>query len=189
MKKEFKEISEFFEKRNLSQTDLFDFEKELESIYIDFKSLQLAKSIFKLQCLNYITNEKCNSEKKKFQITPKKSTKKINKNRTTISKSKSIHYLLNQLTDENIKQLFLDLLRKEGIYKGRISYELNDAQFKLIQEDYNTFLSNCPKKETIVKPKLKLKKKTKSIHKTNNTVYDKLRNTKSIGKFIRIRSS
>ncbi len=35
MKKEFKEISEFFEKRNLSQTDLLDFEKELESTYID----------------------------------------------------------------------------------------------------------------------------------------------------------
>lgn len=188
MKKEFKEISEFFEKRNLSQTDLLDFEKELESTYIDFKSLQLAKSIFKLQCLNYNTNEKCNSEKKNFLITPKKTTKTIKKNRTTINKSKSIHYLLNQLTDENIKQLFLDLLRKVGIYKGRISYELNEAEFKLIQEDYNTFLSNCPKKETIVKSKLKLKKKTKSIQKTNNTVYDKLRNTKSIGKFISIRS-
>lgn len=113
MKKEFKEISEFFEKRNLSQTDLFDFEKKLELIYIDFKSLQLAKSIFKLQCLNYNNIEKCNSEKKMFLITPKKSAKKINKNSTTISKSKSIHYLLNLLTDENIKQLFLDLLRKE----------------------------------------------------------------------------
>lgn len=188
MKKEFKEISEFFEKRNLSQTDLLDFEKELESTYIDFKSLQLAKSIFKLQCLNYNTNKKCNSEKMNFLITPKKTTKTIKKNRTTINKSKSIHYLLNQLTDENIKKLFLDLLRKVGIYKGRISYELNDAEFKLIQEDYNTFLSNCPKKETIVKPKLKLKKKTKSIHKKSNTVYDKLRNTKSIGKFISIRS-
>ena len=75
MKKEFKEISEFFEKRNLSQTDLLDFEKELESTYIDFKSLQLAKSIFKLQCLNYNTNKKCNSEKMNFLISPKKNTK------------------------------------------------------------------------------------------------------------------
>ena len=188
MKKEFKEISEFFEKSNLSKIDVIEFEKELESIYVDFKSIQLAKSIFKLQSLNYNSKSKSISEKKKIQALTNKSTQRIKFNLTTVNKSKSIIYLLNQLTDENIKQLFLDLLRKEGIYKGRISYELNDVEFKLIVEDYKTFLSNCPKNENVIKPKIKVKKNKKSIQKTKNSVYDKLHNTKSLGKFISIRS-
>lgn len=191
MKKEFELIFSFFEKKNLSKSDIIKFEKELELIYSDYKSFQLAKAIFKLQLVNYNSRNTIIKEFRKneeINNSAKKKKKPINVIKTTINKNRTILYLLNQLTDENIKEIFLNLLRTNGIYKGRISYELSDSEYKTIEKDYSILLLNCKKNEEIPKTKKSIKKHKRSNLKAKSSVYEKLLNTKSIGKFINIRT-
>ncbi len=182
MKKDFKIIFEFFKNSSLTENEIFRFQNELLIVFKDLKSFQLACSIFSLQL--QLFNErrsKTIEATKKFIKVPKKTLKK----KTT--KERTIIYLLNQLYDEKSKEVFLKSLREVGIYKGKISYELTDKEYFLIEKDYIKLqLNNLDRP---IQKRKKIKKKSNRNHnKSFESVYDKLRYSKSIGKFISIRT-
>jgi hypothetical protein len=110
----------------------------------------------------------------------------------SIKKTNTIFSFYKKISNYYSKKVFIDKLTEIGIYKGDSSYKLSELEFlqivKLFKEIYE---ENIDKR--IIKSKIK-KRKTKSSNQefkkknSNSSVYDKLRNTKRIGKFISIRT-
>jgi regulator of replication initiation timing len=183
MKKDFKIIFDFFKNSELTENQIRTFQNELNLVYKDFNSLNLANSIFKLQLQLFrerkinkveIVNSQTKNQKKEIK------NKKINKERT-------IAFLLNQLYNVEAKSIFLRTLREIGIYKGKISYELTEDEYFFIRKDYLKLQLN--NSDIPVKKRKTIKKKsTKNYYTNYESVYDKLRFSKSIGKFISIRT-
>ncbi len=110
----------------------------------------------------------------------------------SIKKNNTIFSFYKKISNYYSKKVFIDKLTEIGIYKGDSSYTLSELE---LLQTKNLFITiheeNIDKR--IIKSKIK-KRKTKSSNqefkkKTSNiSVYDKLRNTKQIGKFISIRT-
>ena len=182
MKKDFKIIFEFFKNSTLTEKEIIHFQNELIIVYKDLKSFQLACSIFSLQ-LQLFNERRSNTSEATKRLT------KVPKNRLKkkITKERTIFYLLNQLYHVKSKEVFLKNLREIGIYKGKISYELTDKEYFLIEKDYIKLqLNNLDR--PIQKRKTIKKKSNRNHNKNSESVYDKLRYSKSIGKFISIRT-
>ncbi len=182
MKKDLKIIFEFFKNSTLTEKEIENFQNYLLLVYEDFKSLQLANSIFTLQ-LKIFKESKNNLD----ELTHLNSVVEIKNFQKKINKEQTIIYLLNQLYSEKSKEVFLKILREIGIYKGKISYELTDKEYLLIEKDYLKLVSNNSNKPKLTKKPIK-KKPKRNNHRSFETVYDKLRYSKSIGKFISIRT-
>ena len=185
MKKDFKIIFDFFKNFELTEKQIRTFQNELNLVYKDYNSLNLANSIFTLQLQLFRERKNYKAEVVNSKnITPKKGLKK-----NKINKERTIGFLLNQLYDVKVKSIFLSTLREIGIYKGMISYELTDDEYLLIKKDYLKLQSN-----NLDKPARKRKRKTiknkpiQNHYRSYESVYDKLRFSKSIGKFISIRT-
>jgi hypothetical protein len=181
MKKDFKIIFDFFKDSKLTEKQIKTFQKELNLVYKDYSSLNLANSIFKLQL--QLFNDRINNtteETKVSKFRPNHLKKKIKKELTII-------FLLNQLYDVKSKEIFLKTLREIGIYKGKISYELKDEEYFLIEKDYLKLQSN--NSDSFNQERKTIKKTSNRNHnRSSESVYDKLRFSKSIGKFISIRN-
>lgn len=110
----------------------------------------------------------------------------------SIKKTNTIFSFYRKISNYYSKKVFIDKLTEIGIYKGDSSYKLSEMEFIQTLELFKTiYEENIDKR--IIKSKIK-KRKTKSSNQefkkkdSNSSVYDKLRNTKRIGKFISIRT-
>lgn len=103
-------------------------------------------------------------------------------------KGRNLMHIINEISDTDIKEGFLNLLRLKGYYKGRLNIILTEEEFLSIEEELKTaILTN-----RVEKPKVSIKtgkklKNNRSISKSSN-VYDKIKNFKGAIKLIYIRS-
>ena len=109
-----------------------------------------------------------------------------------IKKGNNVFSFYKKISNYHSKKEFINKLIEIGIYKGDSSYILSETEYLQVAKLFLTIseenLHRRIASSKIIKKKLKnsnqeLKKKT-----TNNSVYDKLRSTKHIGKLIRIRT-
>jgi|688.fasta_scaffold1610116_1 hypothetical protein len=109
-----------------------------------------------------------------------------------IKKNKTIFSFYRKISNYYSKKVFIDKLTEIGIYKGDSSYMLSELELLQTKNLFLTIYEENIDKH-IIKSKIN-KRKTKSSNqefkkKTSNiSVYDTLRNTKRIGKFISIRT-
>jgi hypothetical protein len=203
MIKQFKEIEHFFKKNRFNDNELIELKNLISNNYKDLNDIKLAYSIIDLQLLKFemIVNEttiqkktlkvptvnKNKTVKKPNNTKPKKliGNDQINANKK-VENNKSINLLgiLDQITETESKEYILNILRKKGIYKGRINITLSSEEYDYIKDE----LKNIIKTNKAKDPSLRIKR-SKTIKKTkSDTVYDKLKTMKGVGKIIYIRS-
>ena len=203
MIKQFKEIEHFFKKNRFNDNELIELKNLISNNYKDLNDIKLAYSIIDLQLLKFemIVNEttiqkktlkvptvnKNKTVKKPNNTKPKKliGNDQINANKK-VENNKSINLLgiLDQITETESKEYILNILRKKGIYKGRINITLSLEEYDYIKDE----LKNIIKTNKAKDPSLRIKR-SKTIKKTkSDTVYDKLKTMKGVGKIIYIRS-
>lgn len=203
MIKQFKEIDDFFKKDIFNDKDLDNLKHLILSKYKDLNVIKLGYSIIELQLLKFkmLVNEpKTNIKPLKQDIKKsKKSVKKTNKtnNKTKVNsaivnknenvkniKNLNLLGILEQITETESKEKIINILKEQGIYKGRLNITLSLEEYNYIKDHIKILIKTNKEKD----PSLRIKtSKTQRISKTNS-VYDKIKSTKGIGKIIYIRS-
>lgn len=207
MIKQFKEIDTFFKNDKFSDEELVALKNLISFNYKDLSAVQLAYSLIELQLLKFelIINEtpiqkrplKTVEKTKKLRV---KKTHKTNKSKLVGTEGmntdekveylqdKKLLYILNEITETESKQFFLNILREKGIYKGSIGIKISTENFDEIKDHIRSMLNTNKERD----PSLRIKKSYKiklnrSISKSN-TVYDKIKTMNGTGKIIYIRS-
>jgi hypothetical protein len=203
MIKQFKEIDDFFKKSRFNDNELVELKNLISNNYKDLNDINLAYSIIDLQLLKFemIVNE-TTIQKKTFKVPSENKNKTVKKPKKTkpkkiignaqintnkrVENTKNINLLgiLDQITETESKEYILNLLRKKGIYKGRINITLTSEEYNYIKDE----LKNIIKTNKAKDPTLRIKR-SKTIKKSkSDTVYDKLKTMNGLGKIIYIRS-
>lgn len=203
MIKQFKEIDDFFKKDIFNENDLINLKNLILSNYKDLNDIKLAYSVIELQLLKFemLVNESQTNKQplKKNTVRIKKSLKEHNKvnnkskvNNEVISQNEKLENtknfnllgILNQITETESKEKIINILKEKGIYKGRLNITLSVEDYKYVKDQLKILIKTNKEKD----PNLRIKtNKNRSISKTNS-VYDKIKSVKGVGKIIYIRS-
>lgn len=203
MIKQFKEIDDFFKKDIFNENDLINLKNLILSSYKDLNDIKLAYSVIELQLLKFemLVNESQTNKQplKKNTVRIKKSLKEHNKvnnkskvNNEVISQNEKLENtknfnllgILNQITETESKEKIINILKEKGIYKGRLNITLSVEDYKYVKDQLKILIKTNKEKD----PNLRIKtNKNRSISKTNS-VYDKIKSVKGVGKIIYIRS-
>ena len=110
----------------------------------------------------------------------------------SIKNYKTIFSFYKKLSNYYAKKVFIYKLTEIGIYKGNSSYNLSELEYFQVAKIFVT-ISKENIDRSIATSKIKKRKTKKNYQElknktTNSSVYDKLRNTKRIGKLIIIRT-
>lgn len=203
MIKQFKEIDDFFKKDIFNENDLINLKNLILSNYKDLNDIKLAYSVIELQLLKFemLVNESQTNKQplKKNTVRIKKSLKEHNKvnnkskvNNEVISQNEKLENtknfnllgILNQITETESKEKIINILKEKGVYKGRLNITLSVEDYKYVKDQLKILIKTNKEKD----PNLRIKtNKNRSISKTNS-VYDKIKSVKGVGKIIYIRS-
>lgn len=203
MIKQFKEIDDFFKKDIFNENDLINLKNLILSNYKDLNDIKLAYSVIELQLLKFemLVNESQTNKQplKKNTIRIKKSLKEHNKvnnkskvNNEVISQNEKLENtknlnllgILNQITETESKEKIINILKEKGVYKGRLNITLSVEDYNYVKDQLKILIKTNKEKD----PALRIKtNKNRSISKTNS-VYDKIKSVKGVGKIIYIRS-
>ncbi len=109
-----------------------------------------------------------------------------------IKKANNIFSFYKKISNHYSKKEFIDKLTEIGIYKGDSSYKLSELENLQVVKLFLTISEEIIDRR-ISTSKIKKRKPKNSYHElikktSNNSVYEKLKNTKRIGKLIRIRT-
>ena len=203
MIKQFKEIDTFFKNDRFSDKELMDLKNSISFNYKDLNAVKLAYSIIELQILKFemIINEMPipKTPIKSVEKNKKKPAKKTNKiknkkfvgnevinanERVENSKNTNLIGILSQITETESKEYILNKLREKGIYKGRINIKLSPEDYNYIKHQIKSKINTNKERD----PSLRIKTSKTIQTSKSNTVYDKLKTFKGIGKIIYIRS-
>lgn len=203
MIKQFKEIDDFFKKDIFNENDLINLKNLILSNYKDLNDIKLAYSVIELQLLKFemLVNESQTNKQplKKNTVRIKKSLKEHNKvnnkskvNNEVISQNEKLENtknfnllgILNQITETESKEKIINILKEKGVYKGRLNITLSVEDYNYVKDQLKILIKTNKEKD----PTLRIKtNKNRSISKTNS-VYDKIKSVKGVGKIIYIRS-
>ena len=203
MIKQFKEIDTFFKKDRFSDNELIDLKNSISSNYKDLSAVKLAYSIIELQILKFemIINEMPIDKtplkkdiKNKNTPTNKHPLNKKNKlvsndvintyEKVENNKNTNLIGILSQITETESREYILNNLREKGIYKGKINIKLSPEDYNYVKDQIKSKINTNKKKD----PSLRIKTSKTIQTSKSNTVYDKLKTFKAIGKIIYIRS-
>jgi hypothetical protein len=207
MLKQFKEIDTFFKNDRFTDKELMDLKNSISSNYKDLSAVKLAFSIIELQILKFemIINEIPNQIKPlktvvKSKKTPTKKTPRTKKiklvgtdgmnsdEKIEYLRNKNLLYILNEITETESKQFFLNILREKGIYKGSIGIILSPENYDEIKDKLRSILNTNKKRDSSLRIKTSHKIKINRSISKSNTVYDKIKTMNGTGKIIYIRS-
>lgn len=203
MIKQFKEIDDFFKKDIFNENDLINLKNLILSNYKDLNDIKLAYSVIELQLLKFemlVNESKTNKQPlKKNTDRIKKSLKEHNKvnNKSKVNneviyqneklentKNFNLLGILNQITETESKEKIINILKEKGVYKGRLNITLSLEDYNYVKDQLKILIKTNKEKD----PTLRIKtNKNRSISKTNS-VYDKIKSVKGVGKIIYIRS-
>ena len=184
----FPEVELFFKSEKFSQTELLSFIKEIDEKYKDERLRKSASTLISLKILQYqISHEE----------TPRKQNiiGKAKKLAFKSEKDNNLHPLLNALKHNSIENIatnlqwsasrILRLLEQKGIAK-KAENLLDDTEFKLVSEMFNSRLLGIERAEKMKNPRQMIKRdKQKSLGKQID-VYTKIEAI-GMGKVIYIR--
>lgn len=210
MVKQFDEINDFFNRDEFTEDELIELKNLVKEKYDDKKVYSLAKALIDLEIIRF--EIKNNDDKKTVSnriknLTQPKSknnelrklipNRELKKEDTTLMsiedllvylRGRNLMHIINEISDIDVKEEFLNLLRLKGYYKGRLNIILTEVEFLSIEEELKTaILTNREKKQKVVVKTGKKNKSNRSISKSSS-VYDKIRNFKGAIKLIYIRS-
>lgn len=210
MVEQFDEINDFFNREEFTQDELIELKNLVKEKYDDKKVYSLAKALIDLELIRF--ELKNNGDNKidvmKFKnLTHTKSIKKelvkkipnrvVKKEDTTIMtvedvliylKGRNLSCIINEISDTNSKEYFLNTLRLKGYYKGRLGKILTEDEFLSIEGELKTAISNiCITQTKLIVKTGKKNKNNRSLSKSSS-VYDKINNFKGSIKLINIRS-
>jgi hypothetical protein len=107
---------------------------------------------------------------------------------TTKKENKTIFFFYKKINNYVLRKRFILILKELHLYNGNSTSSLSDKDFFHVELIYNSLINES----LLLKVQRKLKKKKTPVNNKKNfhnqSVYDKLRNTKNIGKFIRIKT-
>jgi hypothetical protein len=107
---------------------------------------------------------------------------------STKKENKNIFFFYKKIKNYNLKKRFIEILKELQLYNGISTSGLSDKDFFHVELIYNSLVIECQ----LLKGQKKIKKKKTFVDKKKKfqkqSVYEKLTNTKNIGKFIRIRT-
>lgn len=210
MVKQFDEINDFFNRDEFTEDELIELKNLVKEKYDDKKVYSLVKALIDLEIIRF--EIKNNDDKKTVSnriknLTQPKSknnelrklipNRELKKEDTTLMsiedllvylRGRNLMHIINEISDIDVKEEFLNLLRLKGYYKGRLNIILTEVEFLSIEEELKTaILTNREKKQKVVVKTGKKNKSNRSISKSSS-VYDKIRNFKGAIKLIYIRS-
>jgi hypothetical protein len=208
MIEQFKEINAFFKQNTFSGFDLNELKNNVNEKYKNEKVLRLAKSMIELQILKFemqANDNVLNKTVSNIDSNRVSKPKKLEKTRTIKPKkrgtegmsldekieflsSKSIQFILNEISETESKEKFLNILRKHTIYTGRISILMSIEQYSIIKTELKIILATNKKRDTTLRIKTNKNITSNRSLLNTNTVYDKIKNLNGVGKLIYIRS-